>query len=115
MDILNNDPIKQAPAGENINDLAKEINWPIPTWIERGLHTAEFASDDQLVVDMLNAMGDAIERAMQSGAADSETIEFTYYRKKGDQRKKHPLELAATLYEHPDYGTIWLNISYSAN
>lgn len=112
MDILNDDPQKKIPAGENINDLAKGIGWPIPTWIEDHLFRAEFGADSQTIISMLNQMGEVIEKAMQSGAADSETIEFNYFRKKKGERKAHPLELQATLFEHPDYGTIWLEIAY---
>jgi hypothetical protein len=112
MEVLNEDPQKKAPAGENINALAKEINWPIPTWIEAHLFEAEFKHSEQKIIDMLNTMGEVIEKAMQSGAADDETIEFVYFRKHQHQRKPHGLELQATLFEHPDYGTIWLEIAY---
>ncbi len=112
MDILNEDPQKKAPTGANINDLTKTIGWPIPTWIEQGLFDAEFKFEDQKIIDMLNTMGQVIERAMQSGAADDETITFDYFRKHKHQRKPHPLALQATLFEHPEYGTIWLEIAY---
>ncbi len=112
MDILNDAPIKKLPAGESINDLTKEINWPIPTWIEQNLYNTEFRMDKNTVVSMLNAIGQAIEKAMQSDAADSESIQFNWFRKHKLQRKKHALLLSATLYEHPDYGTIWLEITY---
>ncbi len=113
MDILNDGPIKKLPDGESINALTEEINWPIPTWIEQNLYNAEFRMDKNTIVSMLNAIGQAIEKAMQSDAADSECIQFKFYRKPFSRsRKKHFIMLAATLYEHPDYGTIWLEITY---
>ena len=113
MDILNEDPQKKVPAGENINDLAKGIGWPIPTWIEQHLFNAEFSGDSQTIISVLNTMGEVIEKAMQSGAADDAAITFDWFRKEyGGQRKLHPLALQATLFEHPEYGTIWLEIAY---
>ncbi len=116
MEVLNNDPEKKEPEGTPINDLAKTVEWPIPTWVADSLFIVEFKDKDQAIIDMLNQLGEAIEKAMQSGAVDSESLSFDYYRKAHPHdRKLHRIELTGTLYENPTYGNIWLLIDYEAN
>ena len=116
MEVLNNDPEKKEPEGTAINDLAKTVNWPIPTWIADSLFIVEFKGKDQQIISMLNQLGAAIEKAMQNGEVDSESLSFEYFRKAHPHdRKEHRIELQGTLYENPTYGNIWLLIDYEPN
>lgn len=107
---------KRAPIGTDVNWVASEIGWPFPTWIAGELFVEEFFDADktrsgQLIVNMFNALGAKIDKALCSAAAEIETIEFKYWRKLNDKATKmKPATLRATLYRHPDYDKHWLYV-----
>ena len=76
MKILNDEIPKLKPKGVDANHIVKDINWPMPTWIDDRLYKAEFIRNDQLIVDMFNSLGAAIEKAMANETADYQTITF---------------------------------------
>ena len=96
-------PIKQ-PEGTDVHSVVNGVKWPFPTWIDSGLYRAEFIRADQLVVDMFNDLGEAIEKAMANDLGDCQTITFEYWRLPNPMaKKKKPLLLDAALYQHPEY------------
>lgn len=107
------DPVNKAPEGTDMNKVVIAINWQIPTWIETGLWEAEF-KDDNRVVDMLNAIGSRIESLSAVEEPADPAIAFDYWRLPSLQAKKRkPLLLLATLYQHPDYDTFWMSVTYA--
>lgn len=108
------EPTKRAPEGESMNRIAMTIGWQIPTWIEPGLYESEFM-EANAQVDMFNTLGAVIEKLSAVVAPNVATITFAYWRKPNKQAKKRkPIQLDATLYQHPDYDSFWLYLTYAS-
>lgn len=111
--------MKKQPEGIDVNWVTVEIHWPFPTWIERGLFADEFHHVNEDItatrlVKMFNCLGLTIDRGFASGAVDSSSLKFQYWRKPSvNSRKEKPVELKATLYQHPDYDKVWLLVEYA--
>ena len=109
------EPVKKAPVGESMSKIALAIGFQIPTWIEDRLYDAEFARDPQRVVDMFNTLGAKVEALAATGDDENATITFEFWRlpKKGAKKRK-PIQLDATLYQHPDYDSFWMHLTYAS-
>ena len=112
-DIALPDPVKKSPEGMDMNKVAMTIGWQIPTWIATNLWEKEF-KDDNRVVDMFSALGAKIESLSAIEEPGTASIAFDYWRLSSTQAKKRkPMPLLATLYQHPDYDTFWMDVTYA--
>ena len=118
MDAAQTDSRLRAPNPDSIglNWVTDEIEWPFHTRIERKLYYNEFhnTGDDagaaQRVINMLNSLGSAIDKAF-AGDRVGDSIKFKYWRKISPKATKFkPRELKATMFQHPDYNTPWIYI-----
>lgn len=108
------EPTKRQPEGESMNKIAMTIGWKIPTWIEKDLWQSEFM-EANAQVDMFNTLGTVIETLSAVEEPSEATITFAYWRKPNKQAKKRkPIQLDATLYQHPDYDSFWLYLTYAS-
>ncbi len=112
-DVTLPDPVKRQPEGAPMLRLSAVIGWQIPTWIEDGLYKAEF-KDDNHAVDMFNTLGSKIESLSATAEPEAAAVSFEYWRlPTPGAKKRKPIQLEATLYQHPDYDSYWLHLTYA--